>query len=66
MTGCNLDAPSNEDDGGYDEDEDDGGYEMVFGCCFPGRCCMPGPHFKSECCTAEMMDAWAADCEVVP
>lgn len=25
------------------------------GCVFPGECCMPGPHFESECHTAEML-----------
>jgi hypothetical protein len=27
------------------------------GCCFPGKCCMPGPHYESECHTAEMLMA---------
>lgn len=35
-------------------DHDD---DSEFGCCFPSECCMPGPHMKSECCTAEMMQA---------
>lgn len=25
-------------------------------CAFPGDCCMPGPHFRSECHTAEMLE----------
>lgn len=25
------------------------------GCLFPGKCCMPGPHYESECHTAEML-----------
>jgi hypothetical protein len=27
------------------------------GCCFPGNCCMPGPHYESECHTPEMLMA---------
>lgn len=27
------------------------------GCQFPGECCMPGPHYESECHTAEMLMA---------
>ena len=27
------------------------------GCCFPGECLMPGPHFRSECHTVEMIEA---------
>jgi len=26
------------------------------GCLFPGQCCMPGPHDKSECHTPEMIE----------
>lgn len=26
------------------------------GCCFPGECCMPGFHLKSECHTADMIE----------
>jgi len=33
------------------------------GCCFPGRCCMPGYHMRSECHTAEMMDQMIEDGE---
>lgn len=29
---------------------------MVQGCCFPGRCLMPGLHYKHECHTVEMME----------
>ena len=25
------------------------------GCLFPGECCMPGPHYRHECHTAEMI-----------
>ena len=38
------------DDGLLERDEF--GYEE-FGCHFPDRCCMPGPHFSSECYSAE-------------
>lgn len=40
------------------EDFEDGDIlgENTVGCIFPGRCCMPGEHLKSECCTAEMME----------
>lgn len=27
------------------------------GCLFPGNCCMPGPHYESECHTPEMLMA---------
>jgi hypothetical protein len=27
------------------------------GCLFPDECCMPGPHLKSECHTAEMLES---------
>jgi hypothetical protein len=27
------------------------------GCCFPSECCMPGSHLRSECHTAEMIEA---------
>lgn len=30
------------------------------GCRFPGKCCMPGPHYESECHTAEMLMAMEA------
>jgi hypothetical protein len=33
------------------------------GCCFPGRCCMPGEHLRSECHTAEMMAQMIEDGE---
>lgn len=26
------------------------------GCCFPGECCMPGSHLKSECHTPDMIE----------
>ncbi len=34
-----------------------------FGCCFPGRCCMPGYHYTSECHTPEMMEELHAEAE---
>ena len=30
------------------------------GCAFPGECCMPGPHTRDECHTAEMVEQHAA------
>jgi len=35
--------------------------DMMPGCCFPGRCCMPGPHLRGECHTPEMIEAWEAE-----
>jgi hypothetical protein len=32
---------------------DDGDNGDEWGCCYPGTCCMPGEHMKSECHTAE-------------
>ena len=26
------------------------------GCCFPGKCLMPGEHLESECHTVEMLE----------
>ena len=34
------------------------------GCCFPGECCMPGFHHKSECYTAEMASDLEAEWRV--
>lgn len=31
------------------------------GCLFPGECCMPGPHYESECHTPEMLMAQEAE-----
>ena len=39
--------------------EDDGMDEG--GCVFPGHCVMPGYHLKSECATADMMQAMMLD-----
>ncbi len=51
----------NDPDDDLDDEEDDivivrhdDWYED--GCIFPGECCMPGEHLKSECHTAEMLD----------
>jgi hypothetical protein len=41
------------------DDEDD------FGCWFPDECCMPGLHMRSECHTAEMIEAFNAECEAM-
>lgn len=46
-----------EDDDGYCEeyDNDPGSLDRE-GCLFGAGCCMPGPHFESECHTAEMVE----------
>ena len=36
-----------------DHDYDDDG----LGCCYPGECCMPGLHMRSECHTAADIEA---------
>jgi len=45
---------------GFDEDcegcEDD-----PMGCCFPGKCLMPGEHLESECHTMEMLENYSAE-----
>jgi hypothetical protein len=49
-----------------DEDlfgRDEFGFEE-FGCHFPDRCCMPGPHFPSECVSVEMMEELFAEAEM--
>jgi hypothetical protein len=50
-----------DDKGGDDEFDED----RTFGCAFPGECCIPGEHYFSECCTAEMMEAMNAEYEVI-
>ena len=45
-----IDEENRDPDHGTDDDDD-----HVEGCVFPGECCMPGPHLKSECHTAEML-----------
>jgi hypothetical protein len=37
--------------------------DLEFGCHFPGECCMPGPHFKSECHTAAMAEEYYNEME---
>ncbi len=36
----------------------------AFGCCIPDQCCMPGPHFPSECVSVEMMEDLFAEAEL--
>jgi hypothetical protein len=36
-------------------------WEDEIGCLFPGECCMPGEHHKSECHTAEHLEAYEQD-----
>jgi hypothetical protein len=36
-------------------DHDEWSEDNEVECCFPGSCCMPGEHLRSECHTAEMM-----------
>jgi len=53
-----LHHDAEDDDFGYNwADGDIAGYDDSgrFGCCFPKRCCMPGPHPPSECASVEMM-----------
>ena len=48
-----------------DEDlveRDEFGYE-AFGCLFPSQCCMPGPHYPSDCVSVEMMEDLFAEAE---
>jgi hypothetical protein len=45
----------------YDPDEheealDETDEREEFGCVFPGKCCMPGPHFTDECHTVAMIE----------
>jgi hypothetical protein len=35
--------------GSEDCPDDEDGYGNVYGCHFPGECCMPGLHLQSEC-----------------
>jgi hypothetical protein len=50
-------------DGDDDEDDDppDERDENQIGCWFPDECLMPGEHMKSECHTAEMVEAANAE-----
>lgn len=47
-------------DDGVDEPEyprEENGCLGAEGCLYPDKCCMPGPHYESECHTAEMLMA---------
>lgn len=48
-----------ENDGYDDEEELEESFLGDEGCLFPGYCCMPGPHFTSECHTPEMAEDYA-------
>lgn len=37
--------------------------EAVFGCLFPGSCCMAGEHFFSECHTSDMLEQLSSELE---
>ncbi|QIN85347.1 hypothetical protein GBA63_21755 (plasmid) [Rubrobacter tropicus] len=39
------------------------GYE-AFGCFFPSQCCMPGPHYPSDCVSVEVMEDLFAEAEL--
>ena len=43
-------------------ERDEFGYE-AFGCLFPSQCCMPGPHYPSDCVSVEMMEDLFAEAE---
>ena len=55
-----------EDDDYYAHEDlverDEFGYE-AFGCLFPSQCCMPGPHYPSDCVSVEMMEELFAEAE---
>jgi hypothetical protein len=51
-----------ENDDGYREPENDDEHEMVLACGLEG-CVMPGEHMRSECHTAEMLEAQAEEHE---
>lgn len=55
--------PIEEDNFWYDDlpEDDDPEKEWVLDCGLEG-CCMPGYHFRSECHTPEMIEAYAAEC----
>ena len=44
-------------------ERDEFGYE-AFGCLFPSQCCMPGPHYPSDCVSVEMMEGLFAEAEL--
>ena len=48
----------------YDDDKPDlDPYLTEYGCDFPVRCLMPGPHFCDECYDREMAEEWAREAE---
>lgn len=49
-----------------DEDFDDESPLGPEGCLFPGECCMPGPHYESECHTPEMLMAQEVEAASAP
>lgn len=42
------------DEDDYDSERDEGPLGRE-GCLYPDKCCMPGPHYESECHTVEML-----------
>ena len=44
-------------------ERDEFGHE-AFGCLFPSQCCMPGPHYPSDCVSVEMMEDLFAEAEL--
>lgn len=44
-------------------ERDEFGHE-AFGCLFLSRCCMPGPHYPSDCVSVEMMEDLFAEAEL--
>jgi len=51
-----------EDEDLWDEEDDNPENEWVLDCGLKG-CLMPGYHFRHECHTAEMLEAFNAECE---
>ena len=43
-------------------ERDEFGHE-AFGRLFPSQCCMPGPHYPSDCVSVEMMEDLFAEAE---
>lgn len=54
---CDGNGEDGLDDGDFEE-EDREDYEL-WSCLFPGKCCMPGEHMRSECHTAEMAEEYS-------
>ena len=44
-------------------ERDEFGHE-AFGCLFPSQCCMPGPHYPSDCVSVEMMEDLFAEVDL--